>query len=148
MHRGRGAMHDDDRTGAVSAVRRIDFSEAGETVAKRLLDLLRLPPGWDGYGARPVSLSAASRAASVATGALKLRASALPEPFIAPTPDGGLQLEWKSPQGKELILEIPPGPGEPTFLLVEPTTSGEERETQGTIGQPHSLRELLLRFSR
>ena len=73
--------------------------------------------------------------------------TALPEPFIAPTSDGGLQVEWKSSTGKELIIEVPPDEGPSGFLLIEPLPSGEEHETEGTLGQHYSLRALMLRLS-
>ena len=40
------------------------------------------------------------------------------------------------------MLEIPPEGGAITFLLVEPTDSGEEEETKGTIGDSHTWEEV------
>ena len=58
----------------------------------------------------------------------------LPIPFISPAHDGMLVAEWKTDTGKELILDVPPDDTPSGFLLVEPQSSGEEKETDAEIG--------------
>lgn len=86
----------------------------------QLAEYLRLGDNWDGYGARPIHDSAVKRAVAV----LDAVCPAGPEPWIVPTPEGGLQIEWAS-DGLEIEIEIlASGPAQ--VLIVEP--SGEESE--------------------
>jgi hypothetical protein len=69
-----------------------------------------------------------------------------PHPFIAPANDGTIVLEWKTPTGKELILDIPSDDEPVAFLLVEPKEPEGEVETEGVIGKPWALSELIRRL--
>lgn len=64
--------------------------------------LLQLQPNWDSYGARTIRLSCAARALFVY---LSLRAASCP--WVVPTNDGGIQLEWHQ-NGEDLEIEIRP----------------------------------------
>jgi len=120
-----------------------------ESLSDRLKHLARLPHNWDSYGAAPISQNAIEKTKLILREILAVSGKDCPLPFIGPSPDGGVGLEWTVPSGKELILDIPPSEEPLTFLLVEPTDSGDEKETEGTIGDPYTLdgviRRLLLR---
>ena len=101
--------------------------------ADRIEHLSKLKPNWDGYGADAVSK------VTIATCCRILRATAkFPDPllqqlFIAPLADGGLELEWECPSGRELMVVIPPQGGLARFLLTTFDASGNETERDGTI---------------
>ena len=86
----------------------------------QLAKFLSLGHDWDGYGAKATHESAVKRAVAV----LNTVCPAGPEPWVVPTSDGGVQIEWAS-NGLEIEIEISPtGPAQ--ILIVEP--SGEESE--------------------
>lgn len=58
-------------------------SPVSDTAGERLKELLRLPDGWDGYGAPPIRPEIAALATVLLT-----------PPSIVPMSDGGIQLEW------------------------------------------------------
>lgn len=60
------------------------------TAAKRLEELMRLPVGWDGYAARPVSLSIAIFTLSI----LQNLSSPIVAPHIVPGTRGDVQVEF------------------------------------------------------
>ena len=64
-------------------------------VVERLVELRNLPPNWDGYGAEPLSVDAATRAAGFLA-AVAMSFKGAPEPFIAPIHEG-VQIEWDGP---------------------------------------------------
>ncbi len=66
---------------------------------EQLKDLLKLAPGWDGYGAEPISRVAFHNAVRF----LATFPSLIPPPQIVPTSEGGIQLEWhKQPVNVEI----------------------------------------------
>lgn len=72
-----------------------------------ILRLAELPHDWNSYGSPPPT-SAAKSAATNLVGMLNaIRATfpALPTPYIAPVPSGGIQFEWRLGD-RELELEI------------------------------------------
>jgi hypothetical protein len=73
-------------------------------VVRRLRELLRLGPGWDSYGARPVDPRAVAAALALLAHVMKRAAEA---PQIVPTVHGGVQLEWHS---KEAGVEVEVSP--------------------------------------
>ena len=62
-----------------------------DALGPRLEELMRLPFGWDGYGAGPVSWDCASFAAFIVD---KLSRDDLSPPSLIPGSDGTLQIEW------------------------------------------------------
>lgn len=60
-------------------------------VVNKLNELLKLPPDWDSYGARPPEPNAAVSALGLIE---RILASGESAPRIVPTVDGGIQLEW------------------------------------------------------
>jgi hypothetical protein len=63
---------------------------------RKFVQLLDLPPNWDGYGARAVEPATAQRALRVLLDAVPPTA---PVPYVVPSPAGGVQIEWHEPGG-------------------------------------------------
>ena len=130
--------------------RKVNTSKKGvplpAELSQRLEHLASLPQNWDSYGAAPICPTVIKRAREVLQEALAVGGNDIPLPFIAPSPDGGLELEFETESRKELMLDIPPAEGPLAFLLVEPTSQGQERETEGTINGSHSLEEVIKRL--
>lgn len=152
------ALNNDDAVGGNVAANwqmpSVSFSVGISTIGlplaleQRLEQLRQLPEGWDSYGACRVSDKAIRKAKSVL-----LRASTiigfgfLKELFISPCTDGGLEIESDLASGKELFLDIAPTGESITFLLVETTPEGEEKEKEGEIQEIEDLDKLLRRAS-
>ena len=86
----------------------------------RLEGFLSLKEDWNGYGEQPIHESAVKRAVAVLDDVCPMG----PEPWVVPTSDGGVQIEWAA-GGFEIEVEVPPtGPAQ--ILIVEP--SGGEFE--------------------
>jgi hypothetical protein len=73
-----------------------------DAAADRLVELLKLPVGWDGHDARPVSRAVADYATYLLP---RIARPGMPAPFIAPLSSGALQLEWHR-NGWDLEIEI------------------------------------------
>ena len=72
-----------------------------DPTVESLVELLRLAPGWDSYGARavdPMHVDAALRLLSL------IMQDHTPKPSVVPTNRGGIQLEWHV-QGIDLEVE-------------------------------------------
>lgn len=79
-------------------------------VDRQLSEFSQLRPGWDSYGARPIS-SAAIEAARRFLTCLALIVPAvprLPQPRIVPLVTGGVQLEWDTTDGGWTEIEFHP----------------------------------------
>jgi hypothetical protein len=63
-------------------------------LVRRILELERLPPDWDGYGSPPVGREMASRAIWLVSQIAGLGIETLPAPFVGPVAGGGVILEW------------------------------------------------------
>ncbi len=87
-------------------------------LSDRLDHLAGLPQNWDSYGASPINPKVIQRVRAILREILVSGGEDVPLPFIAPSGDGGLELEWTSVSGKELMLELPPGDRPVAFLLV------------------------------
>ncbi len=70
------------------------------TVKDRITEYLSLSSGWDSYGAPPVTREAVNRIVDVLE---SLATSDTPTPSVAPTPEGGVQVEWHE-RGVDLEL--------------------------------------------
>ena len=77
----------------------------------RLEQIARLPAGWDGNGTAEVNPSTVRRTRSVLE-QVRSVGTDLNAPFISPTRDGRMILEWKNGAGGELIIDIPGSPNE------------------------------------
>ena len=115
-------------------------------LSDRLDHLADLPQNWDSYGASPINPKVIQRVRAILREILALGGEDIPLPFVAPAGDGGLELEWTSLSGEELMLELSPEDRPVAFLLVERTDSGEKKETEGTIGDLFTLEEITRRL--
>lgn len=89
------------------------MNELVKSVGERLEHLLTLPANWDSYGADLISERVV---ADVRNFVAKLPAG-VPVPFVAPTNDGGVQLEWNRSYLKYgLYLEFEFVPHRPRFV--------------------------------
>ena len=87
---------------------------------QKLSSLESLGHNWDGYGSPSVSSATRRAAATILAG---LQNSLLPNPTVAPTSGGGIQIEWEI--GRNAIeLHISPEL-ELHYLLVLPNTEDE-----------------------
>jgi len=92
----------------------------------RLAELMHLPVGWDGSGARSIS-----QRVIVATAAFLGQpgmASVATSPDIVPTTEGGLQIEWHT-ESIDLVLEILPGAAASALVI----DREQGIETEGSI---------------
>ena len=122
--------------------------EVLETVNKEWTDRLRslthLQPNWDGYGADPISEPATVQACQVLKDAAeKLQDLEDFQLFIAPMPDGGLEIDLTLPEERELMLVMPPEGTPIRFLSTTYDSTGVEIETEGTLGLHTSMTNLL-----
>jgi hypothetical protein len=117
---GRYAPSGDEPATAFSLGRLSWVDAAGD----RLAELLRLPPGWDGHNARPVSRAIVDFTTYLLP---RLIRPSAPPPFIAPLPFGGLQLEWHR-NGWDLEIEIS-APGE-LYAFARELATGTEWECE------------------
>ncbi len=89
-----------------------------------LMELLQLPPNWDGYGAAPIDQRLAQSALKVLGNVMDEDA---PPPSVVPLSDGGIQVEWHR-RGRNLEIEFP-ADRTPSFYYYE-DAGGMEREGQ------------------
>jgi len=107
---------------------------------QRLEGFRQLPDNWDSYGASRITDEAIEKGKSIL--AFMAAAGIAEELFVAPSPSGGIQIEWGSPGG-EVELEIPPTGVPMTYYSVETTAEGRGRETEETVSQTDGLARLL-----
>ena len=119
------------------------LSKINEVAAKRIGDLARLQQDWDGYGGEPIAQEAINRTAGLLMIIQGLTGGKLQNPFIAPLPDGGLELEWEMDSGVELTLIVRGGGREIKYLLDVPNDSGGIEESEGLLPKDASLSELV-----
>ena len=110
---------------------------------QRFEQFKQLPENWDSYGALRISDEAIEKGKSILT--LMPAVGFSGEPFVAPSPSGGVQIEWDLPE-REVVLEIPPTGDPITYFSVEATANAQQREIEGTISDTEGLLELLRRI--
>lgn len=147
-----GGIEDDSATGVVDEVpvprqeRTPVFDRLAEIdphAMATLIRLTKLESNWDGYGGLPPSATVAEKAASILLTTRKLSAAKLRGPFIAPLPDGGLELEWQRESGAELTLVIGPSyEGGVRYVLDEVRGNGVF-ESEGAVPRDATLSELV-----
>lgn len=91
-------------------------------VISRLVELLRLPAGWNSYGASAVQIGAVEAALRVL---IETMQSHTPAPSIVPTSHGGVQLEWHT---REIDLEVEVTPTGHVTAAYECEPNGREWE--------------------
>jgi hypothetical protein len=120
-------------------------SDMPKSLSQRLDLLLSLPDNWDSYGAAPINPNTISRVEAALREIFMVVGESAPLPFIAPANDGTIVLEWKTAEGRELTLDIPPDDGPMSFLLITPESP--EPETEGVVGEGWTLTEVIKRLS-
>ena len=101
---------------------------------QRIKHIMGLKPGWDGYGAVQVTPQAIQQCVHILLQAAKLESTrGRQKLFIAPLPNGGLELEWDFNIPNDFMVEIPPV-GEPiNYLLTLVDPAGNEKEEEGVL---------------
>jgi hypothetical protein len=105
-----------------------------------VVDLLRLPAGWNSYSAKPIAPQTASHAIRLLAEFLK---SQTPPPAVVPTVRGGIQLEWHT---KGVDLEIYIDSANCVTFFAERIDSDECSE-EPLAGHEHVLASWLERIS-
>lgn len=97
-----------------------------ETISKSIQKLLLLKENWDSYGGKPVTSSAVRAALNEV---LWMNSQVL-EPWIVPTSEGGLQLEWhgRNHQNEAVDVEVEISSDGGTTVYCEPPTQGDWKE--------------------
>ena len=112
--------------------------------ADLLKSLTFLQPNWDGYGAEPISEPAAVQTCRVLQAIAKgHQGSEYLQLFIAPMPDGGIEIDLDLPEERELMLVMPPEGTPIRFLSTTRDQTGAEAETEGTVGPNTSIPNLV-----
>ena len=108
----------------------------------KLRSMQGLKQGWDSYDATPISQIAVAQSWALLRDVFTYFASVgdrIPQPFVAPIPDGRIQVEWESAIGDIEVTVDEDGRIE--YLLCE----GDDLSTcnEGTVATPRELAELL-----
>ena len=110
-----------------------------ESIPKDLLERLKhltsLPESWYVPGSCQIDRRAIQKAVELLSRIFGLAEGTLVHPFIAPSPDGGLALRWKTPQGTELHLEVPPAGAPVEFLFVRTADGQDVEELEGLLDE-------------
>ena len=114
--------------------------------AARILKLARLEQDWDGCGGNPPTEEAMKAAADLLIETHKLAQDMIGKTFISPLPEGGLDIEWELDSGVELMIVIPSNGKGKRYVLDEPVSSGETKESEGTIPRGATLSKLINRL--
>ena len=117
--------------------------------AQRVKILEELPYGWDGFGAAPMTKDAIKSCIQLLRAIVDLPhcSSIGKKLFIAPLPDGGLELDWDFQVENDLIILVPPEGKPVQFLQTLIGPSGEEREREGILDTDDNMANLFLEFS-
>jgi hypothetical protein len=107
-------------------------------LARRINEVLRLPPNWDGEGAEPVTDDAVQAAVDVTS---RLVDEHSIPPFVIALVDGGIQLEWHAgPASVEIEIDRL---GVPHVLVADETGAIVENHEFATLSPPESVKVAL-----
>ena len=109
-------------------------------LAERLRHLATLKDGWDD-DSLGITRRAVRRAAAILQQAQAVLGYDAGTPFIAPSPDGGLSLEWKVRGGDVLLIDVQPDARPERFFIWR--RSDKEETRNGVIADAKSLQEVL-----
>ena len=147
---GTGSPHADPVDNSdplTSATTHLLLADIPAGIEQRLKYLVGLPANWDDQGTAQVLPSTAGRASLFLQEAFTEGRGVLPHPFIDVAFDGRLVLEWETPEGKELIVDLPVSMEDPIpFLLVEVGPDSREKETPGEIGNTWTSQGIIRRL--
>jgi len=105
-----------------------------------VVNLLRLPPGWNSYSAKPIEPRNAIQAIRLV---VEFLGPATPPPIIVPTVRGGVQIEWHT---KGIDIEVYVDSSDSVSFFAEQAGSGESQEGP-LAGHEHELKLWLQRIS-
>lgn len=100
----------------------------------KLWELSKLDENWDTYGAPPIRSSCLKQAHEFLVSwyeCLNKLGIKVPQPFITPISDGGIQFEWDA-EGRYLELDFTPSEHSPYFYAEDESREGEP-SWEGTI---------------
>ena len=69
------------------------------------------------------------------------------EPSVGPLADGGLDIEWVSPAGNELLLEVPPGADYLNYVLSWKLADGSFLYRNGRLDDPQDVTALVRKLA-
>ena len=124
------------------------LQDTNPEAVEKIRKLRDLELDWDGYGGIPPTEEAVKATARLLLETYKLTQGQLENPFIAPLPEGGLELEWELDSSVELMLVIPPTGTDIEYLLEDPKGSGDVNESEGIVPKDATLSELINRLTQ
>jgi hypothetical protein len=121
--------------------------EKGYTKAiEKISTFHNLSLNWDSFHSKQIDSNCISRASKILIDLSKWQAPHdIPSPFVAPRPDGSIQIEWE--QGSRYLeLGIVPDSSTIEFVAMDETHEGSPIEFEGIIELEASIKELLQWF--
>ena len=113
---------------------------------RRLRELRELELGWDGCDGVPIAEKVIRTTEYVLIESRDQVVSQINDPYISPLTDGGIDLEWVTASGAELLLTIH-SPEEITYLLDILARDGSVEESEGRVPQDSSLVDLFSKIT-
>ncbi len=111
------------------------------SLSRRLIEISSLLPGWDGYNSPSIAMDAIETGIQLLLAMFIFGQGHLPIPFVAPLPDGGLELEWEIEPEKELMIIISSSGREVEYLFNQGLA-----EESGNISDDQSIKTLIDRL--
>jgi hypothetical protein len=116
-------------------------------VIKKIEQITKLEPNWDSFNSRPIEINCVSNIVRLLLAIMEWRESLglnIPAPFVVPTPDGGIQFEWRK-ELKYIEIATLPSTSDLEFLAIEKVAEGE-LELEGILKSDDEIKELLYWF--
>ena len=115
---------------------------------RRLRELRELESGWDSCDGIPIpdEVIRTTERVLIEFCDLILDEVEVKDPYISPLPDGGIDLEWESESGAELLLTIHSSENI-SYLLDIPTGDGRLEESEGRVPQDATLFDLISKIT-
>lgn len=120
-----------------------DFRSDFRKLLGKISTFVNLPKGWDGIGSLPTTALAAGIAIQLLSGAHGTAALLGLNESAGPLPNGGLDLEWNSPDGHELLIEVQPQKGNLSYVLGRKAADGSYHDKSGRLANLNDARELV-----
>jgi hypothetical protein len=113
-------------------------------VFKKIGQITKLGKNWDSFGSHPIEMECIKITVRILLAIIEWQESInldIPAPFVVPTPDGGIQFEWKNKK-KYLEIAMLPNISDVEFLAIEKVAEGD-LELEGVIKSDNEIKELL-----
>lgn len=114
-----------------------------DELRERLFSYRCLQENWDGYGGMPTTHEAAKLAEKILANTIRLAFKLGIRPSLGPLADGGMDIEWFSPTGHELLVEIPPEGGQMNYVVSKRITLGSFEDRSGRLENPEEVAALI-----